>query len=152
MKHYVELPRRLPSARKLARTRSRALPFVIALPLVAVLWVTIGLPILSSETSASVSNRRSRDVVFEADGSGSRGSGHGDQGSQTVSVATFSPDVLHAVGVELGWIKEPSAPKSKPPRRRPHRQQQTDLVSRIAPGNGNSHGPIIPAVATKAGM
>ena len=53
MKHYVELPRRLPSARKLARTRSRALPFVIALPLVAVLWVTIGLPILSSERETS---------------------------------------------------------------------------------------------------
>ena len=137
MKHYVQLPKRLPSARKIARTRSRALPFVIALPLVAVLWVTIGLPILSSETSGSVSNRRSRDVVFQADGSGSGGSKHGDQASATVSFATFSPDVLHAVGVELGWIKDPSAPVAKAPRPRPHRHQQTQLVSRIAPGNGN---------------
>ena len=53
MKHYVQLPKRLPSARKLARTRSRALPFVIALPLVAVLWVTIGLPILFSAVTSS---------------------------------------------------------------------------------------------------
>jgi hypothetical protein len=55
---YIDLPRRLPSARSLARPRSRALPFLLALPLVALLWVTIGLPILGEVTTASSTDRR----------------------------------------------------------------------------------------------
>src|SRR5213078_1300388 len=86
MRHYVDPPRRLPSARTLARTRSRALPIVIALPLVAILWVTIGLPIISTATGSTFSNRRARNLVFLGGGSGghSRGSS-----SDTVSFSTF---------------------------------------------------------------
>jgi len=98
MRHYVELPRRLPSARTIARTRSRALPVLLALPLVAVLWVTIGLPMLSEATTASASDRRARDAFFYAQGSGSGGSG-GDNPSQTVGVTTFSHAVLRSVGL-----------------------------------------------------
>ena len=63
---YIDLPRRLPSARALARPRSRALPFVLALPLVGVLWVAIGLPILGELTTASAMNRRGRDAYLLA--------------------------------------------------------------------------------------
>ena len=74
MRRYVDLPRRLPSARTIARTRSRALPVLLALPLVAFLWVTIGLPILSEATTASASDLRARDAFLHAQGSGSGGS------------------------------------------------------------------------------
>ena len=95
MRHsYVQRPRRLPSARAITRRRSRALPFVLALPLVGVLWVTIGLPILSNLTTASSADRRSRDSSLVASDPG-----HGKQRSgETTSVATFAAAVLRAVG------------------------------------------------------
>jgi hypothetical protein len=98
MRHYVDLPRRLPSARSIARTRSRALPILLALPLVAILWVTIGLPIISTATTASVSDRRARDVVFQGAFGSHSGSHHGST-AQTISVSTFLPAVLRAVGI-----------------------------------------------------
>src|ERR1051326_6044707 len=100
MRHYVELPRRLPSARKIARTRSRALPVLLALPLVAVLWITIGLPILSDATTESAGgNSRARNAYFRAQSSGSARSGDGNGPLQTVSVTTFSQAVLRSVGL-----------------------------------------------------
>jgi len=83
MRHYVDLPRRLPSARTLARTRSRALPIVIALPLVAILWVTIGLPIISTATGSTFSNRRARNLVFLGGG----GPGGHSRGSSSDTVS-----------------------------------------------------------------
>src|SRR5919204_644143 len=105
MRHYVDPPRRLPSARSIARTRSRALPVLLALPLVAVLWVTIGLPILSDATTSTVTDRRARDAFFQPQGSGSGGSRGGGNGSQTIALATFSQAVLRSVGL---------GPSSKP--------------------------------------
>src|SRR5438094_448923 len=100
MRHYVELPRRLPSARKIARTRSRALPVLLALPLVAFLWITIGLPILSNATSASASDLRSHNAFFRGSGAGASGGSRGENGaSQTVSFTTFSQAVLRSVGI-----------------------------------------------------
>src|SRR5436190_1798499 len=107
MRHYVDLPKRLPSARTLARTRSRALPLVLALPIVAVLWVTIGLPIISTATTASASNRRARDLVFQ---NGSSGDSH----AGAVSVSTFLPAVLHSVGLN------PDGTRIAGPRPKPH--------------------------------
>ncbi|HEV8099816.1 MAG TPA: hypothetical protein VGP56_11735, partial [Gaiellaceae bacterium] len=57
---------RLPAARALARTRPRALPFLLALPLVGVLWVAIGVPILGEVTTASATDRRDRDACLLA--------------------------------------------------------------------------------------
>src|SRR5436309_5669654 len=97
MRHsYVKRPQRLPSARAIARPRSRALPFVLALPLVALLWVTIGLPILSNVTSASAGDRRSRNGYLQ--GAGQAGKS-GSQAGETVSVATFSQAVLQTIGI-----------------------------------------------------
>src|SRR5690242_17772193 len=99
MRHYVELPRRLPSARSIARTRSRALPVLLALPLVALLWITIGLPMLSDATTASASDLRTRETFLHGLGSAAGGSRSGDEPSQTVAVATFSPAALRSAGL-----------------------------------------------------
>src|SRR6478609_4055608 len=116
MRHYVDLPRRLPSARSIARTRSRALPILLALPLVAILWVTIGLPIISTATTTSISDRRARDVVFRG-GFGDHGSAHHGSTAQTISVSTFLPSVLRAVG-----INPDGTPVVRPRPVRPHRK------------------------------
>ena len=53
MRHsYIDRPKRIRAPRATTRARSRFLPVVVALPFVAVLWVTIGLPMLSQLTSA----------------------------------------------------------------------------------------------------
>ena len=97
---YIDLPRRLPSARSLARSRSRALPFMLALPLVGVLWVTIGLPILGEVTTASATDRRARDAFLRGFGPQAPGS-HGGQGvdGASVSFTAFAPAVLRAAGL-----------------------------------------------------
>src|ERR1051326_6258654 len=99
MRHYVELPRRLPSARSIARTRSRALPVLLALPLVAFLWITIGLPMLSDATAASASDRRAREAFLHDGGSGSGGRRSSYSPSQAVGVTTFSPAALRSAGL-----------------------------------------------------
>src|SRR6266516_2757398 len=149
MRHYVELPKRLPSARKLARTRSRALPVLLALPLVGVLWVTIGLPILSDATTGAVSNRRARDVSFTSSGSPNGSGKSGDSGSATVALTTFAPDVLQAVGIHWGQSSSsPQAPTGQAPaRRRANRPSQPQLAARKTGPRGGSPGPITPALA-----
>src|SRR3954452_1839158 len=97
---YIDLPRRLPSARSLARSRSRALPFMLALPLVGVLWVTIAMPILGDVTTASVTDRRARDAFLRGFGPDAPHS-HAGQGvaGDSVSFTAFTPAVLRAAGL-----------------------------------------------------
>jgi len=44
---YIDRPRRIRAPLATPRSRGRFLPAVVALPVVAVLWVTVGLPVLS---------------------------------------------------------------------------------------------------------
>src|SRR5205814_9933172 len=71
MRHsYIERPRRIRAPRATRRSRARFLPAVVALPAVAVLWLTVGLPMLSQLTSAGASNRFARKVVFTTQAGG----------------------------------------------------------------------------------
>jgi hypothetical protein len=78
------------------------LPAVVALPAVAVLWLTIGLPMLSQLTGAGASNQLARKVVFttQAGDSGTGASG-GAAGPQTVTAVTVSNEVLSAYRAEV---------------------------------------------------
>src|SRR6185312_14094753 len=60
---YIDLPKRLPGPRK-ARLRARLLPVAIALPLVIVLWLTIGLPMLAVLSRADAGSRHAREILF----------------------------------------------------------------------------------------
>src|SRR5207237_9782877 len=97
MRHsYVKRPQRLPSARAIARPRSRALPFVLALPLVGLLWVTIGLPILSNVTSASAGDSRSRTGYLQGARPARPSRSHA---GNTLSVAPLSPAGPPPIGI-----------------------------------------------------
>jgi hypothetical protein len=99
MRHsYIDGPRRIRAPRATPRSRVRFLPAIVALPAVAALWLTVGLPVLSQVTSAGAGNRAARTVVFstEAGGGGSGGSAGGAAGPQTVAAATVSNQVLAA--------------------------------------------------------
>src|SRR6266487_3827336 len=104
MRHSrVEKPRRLRPARAVLRARSRALPFALAIPLVALAWLTIGLPVLANLTSASGSgNRRARNTVFVATAATARSR------PQVEAAVTFSPAVLHEVGNRVRWLRAPN--------------------------------------------
>src|SRR5207253_2555842 len=75
---YINRPRRIRAPRATPRSRTRFLPAVAALPVVAVLWVTVGLPVLSQMTGTGSSKRLARDVVFatQVDGRGDRAGGN----------------------------------------------------------------------------
>jgi len=70
---------------------------------VGVLWVTVGLPVLSQVTGGSGSNRLARSVVFAAQGAGSGGFGPGTDSSvpQTEAAAIVSNKVLAAYHAEV---------------------------------------------------
>jgi hypothetical protein len=74
----------------------------MALPAVALLWLTVGLPMLSQLTNAGASNQLARKVVFttQAGGSGAGADG-GAAGPQTVAAATVSNEVLSAYRAEV---------------------------------------------------
>src|SRR5919201_5054226 len=97
MRHsYIQRPRRIRAPRATARSRSRFLPVVLAGPIVVVLWVTIGLPMLSQLTNAASGNRLARKVVFEAQAGAPGGAGGGGTAPATAAAAVVSNDVLTA--------------------------------------------------------
>src|SRR5207249_872050 len=98
MRHsYIDRPRRIRAPRATPRSRARFLPAVVALPAVAVLWLTIGLPMLSQLTSAGGSNRLGRSVVFGAQGSDPGvGPASGASAPETVATAIVSNEALAA--------------------------------------------------------
>src|SRR5438045_374645 len=99
MRHsYIDRPRRIRAPRATPRSRARFLPAVVALPAVAVLWLTIGLPMLSQLTSAGGSNRFARKVVFTTQAGGA---GADASGPQTVAAATVSDQVLAAYRADV---------------------------------------------------
>src|SRR5205085_3942519 len=99
---YIDCPRRIRAPRATPRSRTRFLPAVVALPVVAVLWVTVGLPVLSQVTGASGGNRIARDVLFatQANGAGG-GAGAGSAVPQTEAAAIVSHQVLAAYPAEV---------------------------------------------------
>jgi hypothetical protein len=99
---YIDRPRRIRAPRATPPSRARFLPAVVALPVVAVLWVTVGLPVLSQVTGAGGSNRLARSVVFAAQAAGT-GSGTGGASSvpQTEAAAIVSEKVLAAYHAEV---------------------------------------------------
>jgi hypothetical protein len=99
---YIDRPRRIRAPRATPPSRTRFLPAVVALPVVAILWVTVGLPVLSQVTGAGGSNRLARSVVFAAQAAGS-GGGPGGVSSvpQTEAAAIVSEKVLAAYHAEV---------------------------------------------------
>src|SRR6266566_7641526 len=89
---YIDRPRRIRAPRASSRSRGRFLPAVVALPVVAVLWVTVGLPVLSQVTGAGGGNRLARSVVFAAQATGS--GGRDSSVPQTEAAAIVSEKVL----------------------------------------------------------
>ena len=61
---YIDLPKRLPGAKRSLRSRGRLLPILVAVPLVVVLWLTIGLPVLAVVSHADSGIRSARQVFF----------------------------------------------------------------------------------------
>jgi hypothetical protein len=94
-------PGRLPAPRAVLVPRSRFTPLALALPLVAGLWLTIGLPIFAELSSAGGGGGSSRDVLFQAGASGGfggSGSGGGPRGSApTIAVAVVDPKFVQEV-------------------------------------------------------
>ena len=112
---------------------------LLALPLVSVLWVTLGLPILTDVTSATASNRRDRSVFVDGTGSPNGGS-KGSDAAATVSLASFSPAVVRS-------IAEHRAAKAHH-RRAPLRPRRTRTHTTHRHGsNPLSEGPLTPAIA-----
>jgi hypothetical protein len=99
---YIDRPRRIRAPRATPPSRTRFLPAVVALPVVAVLWVTVGLPVLSQVTGAGGGNRLARSVVFGAQATGT-GGGTGGASSvpQTEAAAIVSEKVLAAYHAEV---------------------------------------------------
>jgi hypothetical protein len=63
---YFDLPKRLPAAGGVLRPRVRSVSLAVAVALVAVLWLTIGLPILAVVARADARNGGAREVVLAA--------------------------------------------------------------------------------------
>jgi hypothetical protein len=102
MRHsYIQRPRRIRAPRATTRSRSRFLPVVLAGPIVVVLWVTIGLPMLSQLTGAAGGNRLARKVVFEAQAGAPGEPGRGDAAPATAAAAVVSKRVLAAYHAEV---------------------------------------------------
>src|SRR5262249_57003211 len=93
-------PPRIRAPRAPPRWRVRFLPAVVALPAVAVLWLTVGLPVLSQVTGAGAGNRLARNVVFSMEASGS-GSGGGSAAPPSVAAATVSDQALASYHAEV---------------------------------------------------
>ena len=75
---------------------------MFALPLVAALWVTVGLPVLSQLTGGTGVDRLSRKVVFEAHANGQDGDpGGGAAAPLAEATATVSSQVLAAYHAEV---------------------------------------------------
>ena len=80
MRHsYIDRPRRLPAPRAGRLRRTRFAPVALALPLVTLMWLTIGLPIFAEVSVAGGGDGRARDVAFGAE-IANRGSGGGNGG------------------------------------------------------------------------
>jgi hypothetical protein len=98
MRHYIDRPRRLSAPRVGRLRRTRFAPVALALPLVTLMWLTIGLPIFAELSTAGSGNGRARDVTFRSEIAGD-GSG-GDRGGgvpYTVAAATVSPRIVREV-------------------------------------------------------
>jgi type II secretory pathway pseudopilin PulG len=91
---------------------------LLAGPIVVVLWVTIGLPMLSQLTGAAGANRLARKVVFEAQPAGPGGSGADEGAPATVAAAVISKQALAAYHAEVARRRraraQRHAPKARP--------------------------------------
>jgi len=125
---YIDGPRRIRAPRATPRSRARFLPAVVALPAVAALWLTVGLPVLSQVTGAGAGNRRTRNVVFSTEaGGGSDGSTGGTGTPQTVAAATVSDKVLasYRAEVALSRARAHATARAKARAAKPSLPQQT---------------------------
>src|SRR6266536_401235 len=91
-------PRRLPAPRAVLFARTRVAPVAFALPLVALLWLTIGLPIFAQLSSATGSGGSTHELFFQADSlDGDGGNGAGVGAEPTVAAATVDPRIVRAL-------------------------------------------------------
>ena len=106
MRHsYIDGPRRIRAPRATPRSRVRFLPAIVALPAVAALWLTVGLPVLSQVTGAGAGNRETRNVVFSTEAGDGSGSSAGAGAPQTIAAATVSNQVLAAYHAEVARVR-----------------------------------------------
>ncbi|MDP9308645.1 MAG: hypothetical protein M3P15_10120, partial [Actinomycetota bacterium] len=154
---------------------------MFALPLVAALWVTVGLPVLSQLTGATGGNRVSRKVVFEAHANGQGGGAAGGaaaplaEATATVSkqvLAAYHAEVLHRAQAHARLTKRtkqtapalprPALPSTTPgtaklatadPPSAPTNQQAetTPAPKDNSPGTGNSVGGSGPSAGQPGG-
>ena len=154
---------------------------MFALPLVAALWVTVGLPVLSQLTGATGGNRLSRKVVFEAHANGQGGGAAGGaaaplaEATATVSkqvLAAYHAEVLHRAQAHARLTKRtkqtapalprPALPSTTPgtatlatadPPSAPTNQQAetTPPAKDNSPGTGNSVGGSGPSAGQPGG-
>ncbi len=143
---------------------------MFALPLVAALWVTVGLPVLSQLTGGTGVDRLSRKVVFEAHANGQDGGAAGGaaaplaEATATVSnqvLAAYHAEVLHRAQAHARATKRakqtaPALPRpalpsttpdtatlatADPPSAPTNQQADTTAPAKVkSPGAGNSVG------------
>ena len=117
MRHsYINRPRRIRAPRATTRAHTRFLPAVAALPVVGVLWVTVGLPVLSQVTGAGSSKRLARDVVFAAQVGRGGGAGGNSGLPQVEAATTVSSKVIaeyHAEVAKRARARSSAATKAK---------------------------------------
>ena len=103
MRHsYIDRPRRLPAPRAGRLRRTRFAPVAFALPLVTLMWLTIGLPIFAEVSVAGGGDGRARDVAFGAEiANRGSGGGNGDRNANgaadTVVAATVRPRIVREI-------------------------------------------------------
>src|SRR4029450_3331979 len=105
MRHtYIDRPRRLPAPRAVLFRRARFAPVALALPLVTLMWLTIGLPIFAELSSAGGGPSGGAGGIFgsasagTAGGGGSQPRGNSPNGTTTtIAAATVSPAIVRAV-------------------------------------------------------
>lgn len=133
---YIDGPRRIRAPRAAPRSRVRFLPAVVALPAVAALWLTVGLPVLSQVTGAGAGNRQARNVVFstEARAGDSGGSAAGAATPQTVAAATISNKVLASYHAEVALAQARVHAKARAKARAAKPILPQPTVSSRAPG------------------
>ena len=148
MRHsYIDRPRRLPAPRAGRLRRTRFAPVALALPLVTLMWLTIGLPIFAEVSVAGGGDGRARDVAFGAE-IANRGSGGGNGGrnangaADTVVAATVRPRIVR----EIRLIRERALISASAGTGSPHRSGGKDHGRGAVSGTDPAHSsPVNPS-------
>ena len=152
---YIDGPRRLPTPRGVLR-RTRLAPVLIALPLVALLWLTIGLPIFAELSGTSGGGGALQDVFFDTEASAAPGGGGGNE-PQTIAAAVVDPRVVRELRLEQQQKQLIDHHVARHPRRHRTRShgsltdQRVQLNSPTSPLSTPPPAPLTPPPPSNAG-